>query len=92
MFPLLLPLPAEQFIANFQAFKCERIQHQTSLFSTFCFIAHSCRKGVFQRCSDSIFFESDSSPYPRGRNPDPNPVCNRNTKSESWKNPVGILD
>jgi len=29
-----------------------------------------------QTCSDSSFFESDSSPDPRGRNPDPNPVCN----------------
>jgi len=36
-----------------------------------------------QRCSDLRFFESDSSPDPRGRNPDPNPICNINIKSES---------
>jgi len=46
MFPLLLMLPAEQLIAHFQAFRCKRIQHQTGLFSTFCFIAHNCRKGL----------------------------------------------
>jgi len=46
MFLLLLQLPAEQYIAHFQAFKCERIQHQTGLFSTLCFIAHNCRKGL----------------------------------------------
>ena len=42
---------------------------------------------VEQRCSDSSFCESDSSPDPRDRNPDPdlNPVCNRNVKSESEK-------
>ena len=47
-----------------------------------------------QRCSDSSFFESDSSPDPRGRNPypDSNPVCNTNMKSKSWKNPVNIFD
>jgi len=44
----MFPLPAEKFIAHFQAFKCERIQHQTGLFSTFCFIAHNCRKSLFQ--------------------------------------------
>jgi len=32
MFALLLPLPAEQLIANFQAFRCKQIQHQTDLF------------------------------------------------------------
>jgi len=39
--------------------------------------------GHHQRCSDSSFFKSDSSPDPRGRNPDPNPVCNTTMKSES---------
>jgi len=45
-----------------------------------------------QMCSDSSFFESDSSPDSRGRNRDldPNPVCNTNMKSESCKNPVNI--
>jgi len=46
MFPLLFPLPAGQFIAYFKTFKRERIQHQTGLFSTFCFIAHNCWKGL----------------------------------------------
>ena len=40
-----------------------------------------------QRCSDSSFFESDSSPDPTGRNPDPNPVCNTTMKP----NPEKIL-
>jgi len=44
-----------------------------------------------QMSSDSSFFESESSSDPRGRNPDPNPVCNTNMKSESWKNPVNIF-
>ena len=38
---------------------------------------------VRQRCSDSSFFESDSSPDARGRKPDPHPVCNTTMKSES---------
>ena len=46
---------------------------------------------ICQRCSDSSFFESDSSPDPRVRNPDPdpNPVCN--TTMKSLKNLVNIL-
>ena len=48
MFLLLLPLPAEQLIAHFHAFKCKRIQHQAGFFSTFCFIAHNCRKGLLK--------------------------------------------
>ena len=48
MFSLLLPLHAEQLIAHFQALKCKRIQHQAGLFSTFCFIAHNCRKGLLK--------------------------------------------
>jgi len=41
--------------------------------------------GLHKRCSFSSFFESDSSPEPRGSNPDPdpNPVCNTAMKSES---------
>jgi len=46
MFSLLLLLPAEQFIAQFQEFQCKRTQQQTGLFSTFGFIANNCRKGL----------------------------------------------
>jgi len=46
MFLLLLPLPAEELIAHFQAYK--RIQHQAGLFSTFCFIARNCTKGLLK--------------------------------------------
>jgi len=71
MFPLFLPLPAEQSIAHFKAFRCKRIQHQTGLFSTFCFIAYNCRKGLLkvrlalvprQWCTDMGILQSGSSP------------------------------
>jgi len=48
VFLLLLLQPAEELIAHFQAFKCKRIQYQAGLFSTFCFIAHNCAKGLLK--------------------------------------------
>ena len=56
MFLLLLPLPAEELIAHFQAFKCKRIQNQAGLFSTFCFIAHNCTKGALKSEPDRTGF------------------------------------
>jgi len=42
---------------SFQAFKCEWIQHQTGLFSTFCFIAHNCSKGLLDLDLNPVGFQ-----------------------------------
>ena len=69
MFSVLLPLPAKQLnFAHFQAFnKIKRIQHQASLFSTFCFIAHNCRKSLLKseagRTGFTQNFDSGSSSW-----------------------------
>ena len=65
---------------------CSKQLHPRPRFS------HCASRRPGKRCSDRSFFESDSSPVPRGRNPDPNLVCNENIKSDSWKNPVNIFD